>query len=160
MAGNMFLKCQGVDGECVESNHEGWIDVSSASESLFHTNSAGYGGGAGVGSVEMTTFDVNCQMEKAIPVLKNACAGNRVFPTVKLHMTKMQGEVSWNYLEVTLTDAIVDRVSTSMSENMIPHVSLSFRFTKIQTDYFVQLKDQGKGALSTSTWDQKANKKV
>jgi type VI secretion system secreted protein Hcp len=160
MAGNMFLKVDGVDGECAESNHTGWIDVDSAGESMFHNESAGFGGGAGVGSVEMTTFDVTCQVEKAISALKAGCAGNKHYPTVKLHATKMKGDVSWNFMEVTLTDVTVNRVSTNFNTNQIPHVQLSFKFTKIQTDYYLQLADGGKGGMSSSTWDQKGNKKM
>jgi type VI secretion system secreted protein Hcp len=157
MAGNLFLKIEGVAGECVEKNHKDWIDVSSYSEGLHHSNSSGFGGGGGVGSVSYSDFVVNCQLEKAIPTLMAGCAGNKEYPTAKLHATKMDGTKSWNYLEITMSKVLVTSINFSGSINEIPHVQVSLAFEKIQTDYFLQGPGGTQGANTTAVWDQKAN---
>ncbi len=158
MAGNLFLRISGIKGECVESNHKEWIDVTHYSEGLSHSNSSGYGGGGGVGSVSYDDFTVNCQLEKAIPALMAGCAGNKTYDKVELHATKMEGTVSWNYIEITMEKVLVTSVNFSGSQNEIPNVSVRLAFEKIQTDYYVQLATGGRGAISTAKWDQKENK--
>lgn len=159
MAGNLFLQIDGVTGECAEEGHKGWIDVASYSEGLSSMGSAGYGGGAGVGTVTYEDFQVNCQLEKAIPNLIKGCADHKNYATVKLHATKMGGkDGSWVYLEITLSDAVVTRVSFSGADNVIPSVSVSFNFTKIKTEYWEQSKNGGQGPSVVAEWNQKANK--
>jgi type VI secretion system secreted protein Hcp len=159
MAGNLFLQVEGVTGECAEENHKGWIDVNSYSEGLSSAGSAGYGGGAGVGSVHYQDFTFTCQLEKAIPNLIKGCATHKHYPSIKFNATKMDGNgKSWNYLEITLSDAVVSSVSFSGSENQIPQVAVSLNFAKIKTQYYEQTKEGGKGSSTESEWDQKANK--
>ncbi|MEO8652584.1 MAG: type VI secretion system tube protein Hcp [Ramlibacter sp.] len=159
MAGNLFCKVEGITGECAEEGHTGWIDVSSYQEGLSSSGSAGFGGGAGVGTVSYQDFIITCQLEKAIPTLMKACADHTHYPTVKLHATKMGGEgKSWPYLEITLTDAIVSSVNFGGSDNMIPQVSIALNFSKIKTEYWEQTKTGGKGSSTNAEWDQKKNK--
>lgn len=161
MAGNLFCKVEGVTGECAESGHEGWIDVNSYSEGLMSTGSAGYGGGASVGTVTYSDFVINCQLEKAVPNLMAGCADHKHYPTVKLHQTKMGGDgKSWTFLEVTLTDAIVSSVQMAGSDNVIPGVTISLNFSKIKTEYWEQTKQGGKGSSVSAEWDQKKNVKM
>jgi type VI secretion system secreted protein Hcp len=159
MAGNLFLKIDGVTGEGKESDHVGWIDVESYSEGLQSAGSSSYGGGAGVGSVSYNDFTITCQLEKAIPNLMKACADHKPYPTAKLHATKMGGSgKSWTYLEITLSDAVVTGVHFSGSENQIPTVQVSISFAKIKTEYWEQTDTGGKGSSTNAGWDQKANK--
>ena len=158
MAGNLFLQIEGVTGECVEDNHKGWIDVESYSEGLHSNQSAGYGGGSGVGSATYEDFTVSCQLEKAIPNLMAGCAGNKSYPTAKLHAIKMNGNASWIYLEITMTDVTVTGVHFNGSVNQIPHVQVGLSFAKIKTEYWMQDSKGGKGSSTAAQWDQKANK--
>ncbi len=159
MAGNLFLQIEGVTGECAEENHKGWIDVSSYSEGLSSAGSAGFGGGAGIGSVSYQDFVVNCQLEKAVPNLMRGCAAHKSYSTVKLNATKMDGGgKSWTYLEITLTDVVVTSVHMSGSENVIPQVAITLNFAKIKTEYWEQTKQGGKGTSTMAEWDVKANK--
>lgn len=157
MAGNLYLQIEGVPGECAEEGHKGWIDVSSYQEGLSSMGSAGYGGGAGVGTVTYQDFVFTCQLEKAIPNLIKGCAEHKHYPTVKLHAVKMGGK-SWVYLEITLSDAVVSSVNFTGLDNQIPSVTVSFNFTKIKTEYWEQNKEGGKGPSVSAEWDQKANK--
>jgi type VI secretion system secreted protein Hcp len=158
MAGNIFLQIEGVKGECTEKNHTDWIDVMSYTEGLHHSNSSGYGGGGGVGSAMYQDFVVNCQLEKAIPVLMYGCAGNKEYKKAKLHATKMEGTQSWNYLEITMEEVLVSSVQFSGSENQIPMVSIALSFKKIKTEYFLQGAGGAQGASTNAEWDQKLNK--
>jgi type VI secretion system Hcp family effector len=159
MAGNLFCKIEGVTGECAEQGHEGWIDVTSYQEGLSSMGSAGYGGGAGVGTVAYQDFVMTCHLEKAIPNLMKGCADHKAYPTVKLNATKMGGKGnSWVYLEITLTDAVVSSVNFAGSDNQIPQVSIALNFSKIKTEYWEQNKDGGKGSSVSAEWDVKKNK--
>lgn len=160
MAGNLFLKIDTVDGECVETAHKGWIDVDSYSEGLQSASTASYGGGAGLGTVHYNDITITCQLEKAIPDLMVGCADHKHYPTAKLHATKMGGDgKGWIYLEVTLSDVVVTGVHFSGSQNTIPTVQVSLAFTKIKTEYWQQTSTGGKGASTNAGWDQKENKK-
>lgn len=158
MAGNLFLQIEGVTGECAEESHEGWIDVESYSEGLASTSSASYGGGAGVGSVSYSDFQLTCQLEKAVPILMAACADHKPYPKAKLNATKMGGSgKSWTYLEITLSDAVVTSVQMAGSQNSIPTVAISLAFSKIKTEYWAQTSTGGKGSSTNAEWDQKKN---
>lgn len=161
MAGNVFLQIEGVTGECVESGHEGWIDVESYSEGMLSASTASYGGGAGLGTVSYQDFHVTCQLEKAVPILMAGCADHKSYPKAKLHATKMGGAgKSWTYLEVTLSDVVVTSVQIGGSQNAIPNVSVGLAFSKIKTEYWVQTTTGGKGASTNAEWDQKKNVKA
>lgn len=161
MAGNLFCKVEGITGECAEEGHVGWIDVNSYSEGMSSAGTAGYGGGAGLGTVSYQDFMITCQLEKAVPNLMAGCADHKHYPTVKLHATKMGGTgSSWVYLEVTLTDVVVSSVQISGSDNMIPMVSIALNFSKIKTEYWEQTKQGGKGSSTNAEWDQKKNVKA
>jgi type VI secretion system secreted protein Hcp len=161
MAGNLFLQVEGVTGECAEQGHEGWIDVQSYSQGLQSRSSAGFGGGAGVGSASYQDLVVTCQMEKAIPNLMAGCADGKHYPKAKLHATKMGGDgKGWVYLEITLSDVMISSVQFGGSDNSIPMVSVSMSFTKIKTEYWAQTSTGGKGSSTNAEWDQKKNQKV
>jgi|SRR5215208_2186971 len=161
MAGNLFLQIDGVTGECAEQAHEGWIDVQSYSEGLSSASSAGYGGGAGLGTVSYQDFMITCLLEKAVPNLMAGCADHKHYPKAKLHATKMGGDgKSWTYLEVTLTDVVVTNVSLSGSDNVMPMVAIGLAFSKIKTEYWEQTKSGGKGSSTNAEWDQKKNVKA
>jgi type VI secretion system secreted protein Hcp len=161
MAGNLFLQIEGVTGECVESAHTGWIDVESYSEGLSSGSTAGFGGGAGLGTAQYQDFHITCQLEKAVPNLMAGCADHKHYGTAKLHATKMGGDgKSWTYLEVTLTDVVVTSVQMSGAPNAIPHVAVGLAFAKIKTEYWAQTDTGGKGSSTNATWDQKKNVKA
>jgi type VI secretion system secreted protein Hcp len=161
MAGNLFLQIDGVTGECAEQNHEGWIDVNSFSEGLMSTGSAGYGGGAGVGTVTYQDASFTCQLEKAVPNLMAGCADGKHYPKAKFHATKMGGDgKSWTFLEITLTDVLVTSVQYSVTPNDIPTVAISLNFSKIKTEYWAQTNTGGKGSSTNAEWDQKKNVKA
>jgi type VI secretion system secreted protein Hcp len=161
MAGNLFLQIEGVTGECAEAGHEGWIDVVSYSEGLSSSSTASFGGGAGLGTVSYADFQINCQLEKAIPNLMAGCSDHKHYPKAKLHATKMGGDgKSWVYLEVTLTDVVVTGVHFTGNVNAIPHVSVSLAFAQIKTEYWAQTTTGGKGSSTNAAWDQKKNQKV
>lgn len=161
MAGNLFLQIEGVSGECAESNHEGWIDVDSYTESMSSSSTASYGGGAGLGTVSYQDFQIACQLEKAVPNLMAGCADHKHYPKAKLHATKMGGDgKSWTYLEITFTDVVVTGVHIGGSQNAIPNVSVSMAFSKIKTEYWAQTKTGGKGSSTNAEWDQKKNQKA
>ncbi|MEQ1593753.1 MAG: type VI secretion system tube protein Hcp [Casimicrobium sp.] len=159
MAGNLFLQIGDVKGECAEANHKEWIDVESYSEGLQSSGTAGYGGGAGLGTVSYNDITITCHMEKAIPALMRACADHKHYGEAKLHATKMGGNGnSFNYIEITCKDVVVTGVHFSGMANQIPTVQVSLNFSKIKTMYFMQSGSGGQGSSTEAEWDQKSNK--
>lgn len=161
MAGNLFLQIEGVTGECAEKGHEGWIDVDSYTESMSSASTAGFGGGAGLGTVSYQDFQVMGQLEKAVPNLMAGCADHKHYSTAKVHATKMGGDgKSWTYLEITLSDVVVTGVHIGGVQNSIPSVSMTLAFSKIKTEYWAQTSTGGKGSSTNAEWDQKKNVKA
>lgn len=156
---NLFLKLTGVTGESEESNHKGEIEVESFSEGLHNMSSAGTGGGQGVGRVEYQDFSFSCKLEKAIPAIMKFCAdGKPVFET-KFCATKVGGSgKSYNYLEITLSNARVSSVQVSGGANQLGMVSVSMNFEKIKTEYWVENATGGQGAGSAAEWSNKENR--
>jgi type VI secretion system secreted protein Hcp len=160
MAGNLFLKIDGITGECAETNYVGCIDVESYSLGLQSAGSAGYGGGAGVGAVSFNDITITCQLEKAIPNLMAGCADHKHYPKATLTATKMGGNgKSHEYMKIVIKDVVITGVHYSGSANQIPHVQVSINFAEINNEYFEQTATGGQGASTQMAWSIKQNTK-
>lgn len=152
MAGDMFLKIDGVDGESQDSKHKSWIEILSWSWGEAQTGSAGKGGGAGIGKVDMQDFSFSKFMDKASPKLMLACAQGKHLPTMDFVARKAGGEQE-NYMKMKLTDVMVSSFSTSNSagSGSLPVESISLNFSKIELEYFQQ-DAKGKTASAGKAW--------
>jgi len=159
MAGDMFLKVEGVDGESEDHKNKGWIEILSWSWGEAQVGSAGKGGGSGVGKVDMQDFSFSKYMDKATPKLMLFCANGKHIPTVDFLARKAGGDQE-NYMKMKLSDVLVSSFSTSNSagSGSLPVESISLNFSKIELEYFQQDAKGKTASAGKVNWSVKENK--
>lgn len=161
MAVDMFLKIDGIEGECPDSKHKASLEIQSFSFGATQTGSFGSGGGGGAGKVNMQDFHFVINLGKHSPKLfENLCTGKHI-PTATLTCRKAGGEAQ-EYLKIKFSDCLISsyQVGCSTGGGDLPMDQCSFNFTKIETEYKEQKKDGSVGGAIKAGYDVKLNKKV
>jgi type VI secretion system secreted protein Hcp len=153
-----FLKIEGVDGESADSAHKGWIEIDSYSWGETNRGSIA-AGGAGVGKVYMQDFHFVKKLDKASPILMQACAQGEHFRMATLVAIK-EGQGRQEFLKVTLTDVLISSYRTGGSSGVVPTDQFSINFAKIEYEYMPMNPDGSLGEAVKASWDLKANKRV
>ncbi len=150
-----FIKFDGVDGESVDEQHRGAIDVESFSWGVSNTAVVG-GGGGGAGKASFQDIHFSKRLDKSSPVLALACASGTHIKSAKLFVRKSGG--SDDYYVITLTDVLVSSISVGGgSGDTPPTESVSFNFTKIEWRYVPTDSDGSPGTPVESGWDIASN---
>src|SRR5262245_23407846 len=79
MASDIFAKIGDIKGESLDDKHKGEIDVLSFSCGVDNAGSSATGGGAGVGIASFHDLTFVHKIDKASPILMQACAGGDHF---------------------------------------------------------------------------------
>ena len=161
MAVDMFLKIEGVTGECKDSKHQDWIDILAWSWGMTQSGSMHIGGGGGSGKVNMQDLSLTKYVDKSSSDCFLNCCSGKHFPKVTLEVNKAGGDNPVNYYKMELTDVLVSSFQTGGSggEDRITE-NITFNFAKVKTIYTPQdSKGAGQGAI-TQGWDVEANKKL
>jgi type VI secretion system secreted protein Hcp len=151
-----FLKIDGIEGESVDAQHRGEVELLSFSWGLNQPSSSS-GSGSGAGKVIMQDFHFTRRLDKASPLLMRACATGQHIPSVVLVCRKSNGsEKPVEYYKITLTDVLVSSVSTggSTSDDR-PTESVSFNFTKIEWEYVPVSADGQPGEPVRAEYDSR-----
>ena len=142
MAFDAFLKIEGVPGESTDKTHKDEIEIHSFSWGVSNTGAGSVGGGAGSGKAVLQDFHFSMPLTKASPVLMQACATGKHFPTATLTCRKAGGS-QVEFLKIKLADIIVSSYSpgglTDSVEKSaeLPVDALSLSFVKIDFLYTV-----------------------
>ncbi len=146
MAVDYFLKIDGILGEAQDKTHKDEIQVQSWSWGESNSGSMSFGGGGGTGKVAMQDFHFTMPVNKATPLLFQACANGTHIKNAILTCRKA-GKDQQEFLKWTFTDVFISSYQTGGSDS--PIEQCSFNFTKIQVDYKEQEISGGlKGALT------------
>lgn len=158
---DIFLQIPGVPGESKDANHPGWIDVLSFTHGIANpvTSQTGTGGAS---KPTHADFQVGKLLDKAsAPLDLMVNQGTVLTSPVVVEFQKTgssTGSKPVVFYRVTLTDAVVDSVSTSGSAggDSISE-SITIHYKKIKWQYY-PIDANGKvGAPVTSEWDVAAN---
>jgi type VI secretion system secreted protein Hcp len=136
MALDMFIKIGDVKGESVDHKHKGDI-----------------GGGSGAGKVNVQDISLTKYIDLSSTELALRCCTGKHYDKATLVVRKA-GDKPLEYLTITLTEVMITAISTGGSggeDRLTENVTLNF--AKVQVDYKEQLKDGGKGADTTMTWN-------
>lgn len=158
MAGNMFLKLDGVEGESQVEGHIDEIDVLSWSWGLSQSGTTHLGSGGGSGKVNVQDVSFTKMVDKASPTLVKFCANGKHIAKGKLSVNKM-GETPLEYLVVELEEIIVSSVSTggAQGEDRISE-NVTLNFAKFKEIYTLQEGTGGSGKKVYGGWDIAGNK--
>ena len=133
-----FLKIDGIDGEAKDKTHKNEIQLQSFSWGESNVGSMQAGGGGGQGKVAMQDFHFTMAVNKATPLLFQACATGAHIKSAILTCRKA-GKDQQEFLKWTFTDVFISSYQTGGSDS--PVEQCSFNFTKIQVDYKEQNAD-------------------
>jgi type VI secretion system secreted protein Hcp len=157
---DLFLKIDGIEGECQDVRHKGEIELESwdwgATQSGSHADSSG-----GRGKVNMKDLRAVMKVNKASPKLMLACATGDHIQTAVLTCRKAKpGKEQQEYLKITLSDLLVSSYQTGISPGVTPTEEFSLNFARIEVEYKEQKADGSLGAPIRTGYCRKTNKKV
>ncbi len=158
MAVDYFLKINGIPGESQDATHKDEIQLESWSWGESNSGSSAAGGGGGAGKVSMNDFSFTMPVNKASPLVFQACATGQHISDALLTCRKA-GEKQQEYLKIAFTDLLISSYQTGGSAgNEIPTEQISFNFAKIEFTYAPQNKDGSLGTAIIKNYDLKAQK--
>ena len=109
MAIAMYLKVDGVTGECTDADHKQWIDISSYTWNASQAGTMSAGSGGGSGKVSFSDLFVVANLDSATPALLKYCASGKHVPEVKLSLCKAGG-TQVEYSTIILKDVLLTKV--------------------------------------------------
>lgn len=159
MAVDLYLKLDGVPGECIDSKHKEWIQLLSFSHAMNQAGSMFSGGGQSTsGRVDVADVSVMKRVDKATPKLSwHLATGTHIKSgIVEFCQSSKDKHV---FMKYSFEDIVVSSLSPSVSHGGdFPVESLSYRFSKIEWEYTPIDEKGGKQPSVKAWWDVKENK--
>jgi type VI secretion system secreted protein Hcp len=158
MSTDLFLKIDGITGESQDSNHKGWITVDSFTWGAIQQGNMSVGGGGGAGKVQFRDLSVQAHIDKASPAIMRYVANGKHINKVELSVCKAGG-TQIEYCRITLEDVLItNAIFNGTTHTDLIGMSYQFQAAKVQTQYWEQSSNGGKGAESQSSWNIKENR--
>ena len=156
MASDIFAKLGDIKGESIDAKHKDEIEVLSYSWGVTNAGSMAHGTGGGEGKATFHDLSFVHNIDKASPVLMQACAtGVHLKEATITH--RKAGKGQQEFLIIKMNDVIVTSVTDGDSENSrVETVSLAF--AKVDLEYKPQKRDGSLDAGVHFKYDLKANK--
>jgi type VI secretion system secreted protein Hcp len=155
MAG--YLKIDGIEGECTEPDHTGWINIECVSQDLHRPTMQGKGASTRHRS-SVTCGDVVVvkEMDSSTPKLIQAICDGKNFKEVKIDLcTSVGGTKRLPYYQVVINDVMISNYSVSGTcgkDGGVPTESLSLNYLKISWVYDKMGKDSKSKGKVDATW--------
>jgi type VI secretion system secreted protein Hcp len=156
MAADIFAKLGDIKGESIDSKHKDEIEVLSYSWGVTNAGSMASGTGGGEGKATFHDLSFVHNIDKASPVLMQACAtGTHLKEATITH--RKAGKDQHEYLIVKMNDVIITGVTHGGSgDGHSENVSLAF--AKVNIEYKPQKPDGSLDAGVHFKYDIKARK--
>ena len=159
MASDIFAKIGDIKGESLDSKHKDEIEVLSWSWGVTNPAKAGgSGGGGGAGKASFHDLSFTHKVDKASPVLMQACATGVHLKDGTITVRKA-GKGQQEFLIIKMNDVIVTSVTQGGSggtDGMSENVSIAF--AKVDVQYKPQKADGSLDAGIHFKYDIKGNK--
>jgi type VI secretion system secreted protein Hcp len=157
MASDIFAKLGDIKGESLDSKHKDEVEVLSYSWGVSNAGSMAHGGGGGEGKATFHDLSFVHNIDKASPVLMQACAtGVHLKEATITH--RKAGKGQQEYLVIKMNDIIVTSVSHGGSGDTPGVESVSLAFAKVALEYKPQKPDGSLDAGLHFKYDLKAQK--
>jgi type VI secretion system secreted protein Hcp len=146
----MFLKLDGIEGESLDADHAGEIEIKSWGWTTTNAVRWDMNQGGQSTKVEIKDIDLDKICDKASVTLYQNCVTGKHIKSGTITCRKNDGDQKVEYLIVTLTDIMVTKVQFvggGEEQNLKESVSLSF--AEFRMDYKVQ-NDTGNAAGAKS----------
>ena len=158
MALDIFAKLGDIKGESLDDKHKDNIEVLSWSWGVSQSSSPAPGGGSVAGKVNLSDFNFTHRLDKASPVLMQACATGEHIKEATITMRKA-GQGQHEYLIIKMNDVLVTNVQAgAFAEQDATTESVALQFAKVQVEYRPQKADGTLDAGVHFKYDVKANR--
>lgn len=157
MASDIFAKIGDIKGESLDSKHKDEVEVLSFSWGV--TNDGAIRGGSGGGEGKASFHDLSFvhNIDKASPVLMQACASGVHMKEATITHRKA-GKGQHEFLIVKMNDVIITSVTHVDSGDSGRPENVSLAFAKVDLEYRPQKADGSLGAGIHFKYDIKGNK--
>ena len=159
MAVDMFLKLDGIKGECHADGFKDQIDISSFSWGMSNQGTAEAGGGLGAGKVNIQDCHFTKSVDTSTCDLMLHCCNGKHIPSGLITFRKAGGKQEV-YLKIKLSDILISSYQQGGSTGDVVHDSLSLNFSKVEVEYNQQKADGSVSKGGNMGWDVKAIKKL
>jgi type VI secretion system secreted protein Hcp len=158
MASDIFAKLGDIKGESLDDKHKDEIEVLSYSWGVTNAGSMAHGTGGGEGKATFHDLSFVHNIDKASPVLLQACAtGVHLKEATIVH--RKAGKLQHEYLIVKMNDVIITGVTHGGSSGEGGHSeNVSLSFAKVAVEYKPQKADGSLDAGIHFKYDLKAQK--
>jgi type VI secretion system secreted protein Hcp len=157
MAADIFAKLGDIKGESLDDKHKDEIEVLSYSWGVSNSGSMASGSGGGEGKASFHDITITHLMDKASPVLMQACAtGVHLKEATITH--RKAGKGQQEYLIIKMNDVIVTGVSHGGTGDGGSSENVSIAFAKVDMEYKPQKPDGSLDAGIHFKYDLKAQK--
>ena len=158
MASDIFAKIGDIKGESLDDKHKDEIEVLSFSWGVTNAGSMAHGGGGGEGKATFHDLSFVHNIDKASPVLLQACAtGTHLKDATITH--RKAGKGQQEYLIVKMNDVIITGVTHGGSGGEGANSeNVSMAFSKVDLEYKPQKADGSLDAGIHFKYDLKAQK--
>jgi type VI secretion system secreted protein Hcp len=157
MAADIFAKLGDIKGESVDDKHKDEIEVLSFSWGVNNAGSMAHGTGGGEGKATFHDLSFVHKIDKASPVLMQACATGVHLKEATITNRKA-GKGQQEYLIIKMNDVIVTSVTHGTSVNTDDNEQVSLAFAKVALEYKPQKADGSLEAGIKFAYDLKAQK--
>lgn len=133
----LFIKFDGIDGECNDKDHKNWSDLLSLSWGLHKAGAGATGQTRRRGVVTVEDVVVTKEVDKSSPKLAEAVCSGKVFPKVELHDTASYGETRATFLKYELKNVLVSshNLSAAGGGDAVPTETVSLNFEEVKQTY-------------------------
>ena len=136
MAGDCFLKIDGIPGESTDEKHKEWIEVLSFSHGVSQMTSGGRStGGAATGErCDHQDLSIVKSLDKASPTLDLRCCEGKHIEKVTLELCRAAGKKE-KYMEYKMEKVLITSVSIGGGGGGLPTESVTFNYGKLTWNY-------------------------
>ncbi|HXI28718.1 MAG TPA: type VI secretion system tube protein Hcp [Vicinamibacterales bacterium] len=159
MASDIFAKLGDIKGESIDDKHKDEIEVLSFSWGVANAGSMGYGSGGGEGKATFHDLSFTHKIDKASPVLMQACATGVHLKDGTITVRKA-GKGQQEFLVIKMNDVIITSVTHGSSGGDGASENVSIAFAKVNVEYKPQKADGSLDAGIHFKYDLKAQKEA
>jgi len=149
MSTNIYLKLDGIKGECKAEGHADEIEILSWSHGFSQpTSSVRASSGSTVEKANHSDLSITKYLDSSTDDLLKSCWTGKQIKTGKIVCLRSDGAVDnkhVEYLTVDLEEIIISNLSISGGSGDLPIENVSMNYGKIKYTYMPQKKEDGTG---------------
>jgi type VI secretion system secreted protein Hcp len=137
-----YMKFDGIVGECLDREHQGWIDILSFNQGLSKDASQNGKGRRHRGKATLKDLVVVKELDRSSPLIAEAVFNGKVFPKVEIHPTTSlkNGDgtdmpVTYFVYELTNVQVVNYDIAGSGQSESVPVDQFSLNFEEIKVTY-------------------------